>query len=530
MRRNDLDALRAIAMLLGIVLHGMMSFIPDTIWMVQDKNSHPTYHIVFSAIHGFRMPLFFLISGFFTAMLWRKKGLKQLIKHRFKRIFLPLLAGFLTIIPLTFYIIFLTSTMESPKVEGHFQESPLITKAEDKVFSAIKTGNINTVKESLYNNVIDPNYFNLYKTSLINLAVLHDQPTILKLLIEKGADVNARLGDSGTALHMATLFGHAECTQLLINHGAEVNALNYLNISPLDYIYTDSTTTQLIAGFNRIVVNETSIKKGRKQCLKFLQEAQATHGSANILFLLLTTIPIFQHLWFLWYLCWMIVLFSMVVYFIKKVNFSLPTSFLLSPIRYFFLIPITLFFQYHMGLMVPVFGPDTFGGLLPMPNLFFYYCLFFFFGALYWESNDTQEKLGRHWKVTLPFSLLLVFPLGYLTTHEFDYYHRPLSILTQSLFVWLMCFSFIGVFRSYFTKENKILRYLSDASYWLYLTHMPLIIYLQAYLKNWDLSPYIKLVLILSTTCFLLLFLYQILIRYTFIGTFLNGPKKLPLN
>ena len=42
------------------------------------------------AIHGFRMPLFFVVSGFFAAMLWRQRGMKEMLKHRAKRILLPL--------------------------------------------------------------------------------------------------------------------------------------------------------------------------------------------------------------------------------------------------------------------------------------------------------------------------------------------------------------------------------------------------------------------------------------------------------
>ena len=112
-RYHDLDALRAFAMLLGIVLHGAISFFPLSIWPAQDIHqpevSVPTqlvetlgqvgletprsvnlYEMLLHAIHGFRLPLFFLVSGFFTAMLWRNRGLKQLAKHRAKRILLPL--------------------------------------------------------------------------------------------------------------------------------------------------------------------------------------------------------------------------------------------------------------------------------------------------------------------------------------------------------------------------------------------------------------------------------------------------------
>ena len=71
-RRHDLDALRALAMLLGIALHAALSFM-DFPWVVQDRVRAPEFGFVVSAIHGFRMPLFFMMSGFFTAMLWRRR-------------------------------------------------------------------------------------------------------------------------------------------------------------------------------------------------------------------------------------------------------------------------------------------------------------------------------------------------------------------------------------------------------------------------------------------------------------------------
>ena len=67
-RRHDLDALRAVAMLLGIVLHGLMPFMPG-LSVIRDTQTAEWVWILFLGIHGFRMPLFFLVSGFFTAML-----------------------------------------------------------------------------------------------------------------------------------------------------------------------------------------------------------------------------------------------------------------------------------------------------------------------------------------------------------------------------------------------------------------------------------------------------------------------------
>ena len=89
-RRYDLDALRTMAMLLGIVLHAGLSFTPFP-WPVQDERQSGFFWLLFAAIHGFRMPVFFVLSGFFTAMLWRGRGLKSLLSHRFRRVLLPLL-------------------------------------------------------------------------------------------------------------------------------------------------------------------------------------------------------------------------------------------------------------------------------------------------------------------------------------------------------------------------------------------------------------------------------------------------------
>ena len=113
-RRSDLDALRAVAMLLGIVLHASLSFFPS-FWMVADRRQDDGFGVVFSAIHGFRMPLFFVMSGYFSAMLVHKRGRGALIKHRFQRVFLPLLAGMFTIVPLTFGVSTLAMSPASPK-------------------------------------------------------------------------------------------------------------------------------------------------------------------------------------------------------------------------------------------------------------------------------------------------------------------------------------------------------------------------------------------------------------------------------
>ena len=79
-RHHYLDALRAVAMLLGIVLHSALAYTAG-LWPVQDSQNSDGLGFCVVAIHGFRMALFFLLSGYFTAMLWRKRGSQALLKQ-----------------------------------------------------------------------------------------------------------------------------------------------------------------------------------------------------------------------------------------------------------------------------------------------------------------------------------------------------------------------------------------------------------------------------------------------------------------
>ena len=98
-RRHDLDALRAGAMLLGVCLHAMIAY-SGIAWIVIDNRQNHIFKLVIELIHGFRMPLFFLISGFFTAMLACRQGSGGMLKNRAARILIPFVISVVTIIPL----------------------------------------------------------------------------------------------------------------------------------------------------------------------------------------------------------------------------------------------------------------------------------------------------------------------------------------------------------------------------------------------------------------------------------------------
>ena len=55
-------------------------------------------------------------------------------------------------------------------------------------------------------------------------AVWEQNKEIVELLINHGADVNAKNDDAGTPLHAASMKDNKEIVELLINRGADINA------------------------------------------------------------------------------------------------------------------------------------------------------------------------------------------------------------------------------------------------------------------------------------------------------------------
>ena len=102
-RFHDLDALRAWAMLLGVVLHAAWMMTP-VYWGSPihdcDGGYFPQWVVWF--IHMFRLQAFFLIAGLFAHLVFRRQGAGGFIKHRLTRIGIPLAVGCLIIYPIWF--------------------------------------------------------------------------------------------------------------------------------------------------------------------------------------------------------------------------------------------------------------------------------------------------------------------------------------------------------------------------------------------------------------------------------------------
>jgi peptidoglycan/LPS O-acetylase OafA/YrhL len=72
-----LDAVRAVAMLFGVALHALIPYmeqpVPHLLWPVREPGGL-AFDAVYWWIHGFRVQLFFLISGVLAAASLAKVG------------------------------------------------------------------------------------------------------------------------------------------------------------------------------------------------------------------------------------------------------------------------------------------------------------------------------------------------------------------------------------------------------------------------------------------------------------------------
>ena len=86
----------------------------------------------------------------------------------------------------------------------------------------------------------------------------------------------------------------------------------------------------------------------------------------------------------------------------------------------------------------------------------------------------------------------------------------------------------MGLFSRLFDDQNATVRYISDSSYWLYLAHLPLIIMAQQVTRLWQLPALLKFTLICLVVTAILLLVYEAFVRYSWLGTLLNGPRRRP--
>jgi len=156
------------------------------------------------------------------------------------------------------------------------------------------------------------------------------------------------------------------------------------------------------------------------------------------------------------------------------------------------------------------------------------------FFALGWMLSRQRELIPRFARLT-PLRWILagvgitaILLLGEIQFDPSYPHHVPAHVayaLSYALTMWSLVFLTIGVFRKLCSRPSAFVRYVADSSYWMYLVHLPVVVWLQVAVAELPLHWPLKLAFISTVTIALSLFTYDLFVRSTFIGWVLNGRR-----
>jgi ABC-type multidrug transport system ATPase subunit/peptidoglycan/LPS O-acetylase OafA/YrhL len=156
----------------------------------------------------------------------------------------------------------------------------------------------------------------------------------------------------------------------------------------------------------------------------------------------------------------------------------------------------------------------------------------FAFGWLVHRSRDALPAMASRWIVHLVLGIAATVFLV-RTMHA-----SPMAMpgTTKLLYAfgfgvaaWGWVLGLTGAALRFLADFSPVRRYIADASYWVYLAHLPVVLVLQVLVAQWQMTWMVKYPLVLAGSFTLLFLSYHFLVRNTFIGALLNG-RKYPRN
>lgn len=110
-REHHWDSLRAFLMLLGIPYHAAMAYNSRVLWDIQSPEKSEVLTFLSGVLVTFRMPAFFIVAGYFAAMMLEKREPATWLRGRLVRLGIPFLTGLVLLSPLQIALIDLNGAM-----------------------------------------------------------------------------------------------------------------------------------------------------------------------------------------------------------------------------------------------------------------------------------------------------------------------------------------------------------------------------------------------------------------------------------
>jgi surface polysaccharide O-acyltransferase-like enzyme len=467
-RYYSLDLVRALAMLLGVFYHallfnGMVSGGPrPPFGPPGGEAGWNGERLTQEYLHSFRMPLFFIVSGFFCHMMLLKYGTRSYYARRWFRIGVPLLIGLFTFVPL--YVVSRNTFQQRPNFPGGLRRDfpgrlagptgAMPTRPDDDKSAAAPPG-------------MPPGFPSPDDD---------DEP-----------DPGLRRPRSGDAAVEKTSSADNDRSRAEPPPGRPPGAPPFGAPSGGPEFGLPGGPPPGGGGFGPFG------SPGRVSSWLF---------GSNVRYFTM------NHLWFLWYL----LVFASMTPLIARIGLAIPkpardrlktwegralgrpiVPLVLGLVSVPALLATNTFFGWSLGLASGIGRgfPDFLWTFEPdMP----FYWLYFVAGWWLYRQRDRFDRFGRGWWLNLSAGLALYLAAGWLSQRyqsQFDLPHYAIvRLLGYGLYAFgsaCSAWGFLGFFERYANRPSAVGRYLAETAFWIYLMHQALLFPFLAWLAPFQL-------------------------------------------
>lgn len=182
---------------------------------------------------------------------------------------------------------------------------------------------------------------------------------------------------------------------------------------------------------------------------------------------------------------------------------------------------------------IPFFGiptPDT--GLVPNPVALTAFGTGFGLGVLLDRRRDLLVRIERLWPIFTVVALgagaaalvMVGGPVPELAPVADPALKAPLAAI-MAFAVFASTFAVLSLALRFASGPSPLRRYLADASYWVYIIHLPLVMVGQVLVVNETWPWFVKFGTVVGGTLAISFLSYELLVRHSFVGRWMNGRR-----
>jgi ABC-type multidrug transport system ATPase subunit/peptidoglycan/LPS O-acetylase OafA/YrhL len=214
---------------------------------------------------------------------------------------------------------------------------------------------------------------------------------------------------------------------------------------------------------------------------------------------------------------------------VGQVLLGSPLAVVLAPVLLGAPLALTLFLKRDWVYWGGIPGQDV--TYIPQAAVMIGYGTAMLVGWLLHRRTVLLESFEKRWLAHLALAVLATVYCSAVAGTKLVIVPAPMNA-ARALFaaayvvaLWSWIFALVGVALRFLAGESRILRYVADSSYWIYLVHLPVVAALDVVVRPWHLHWAFKYGFVMAVAFALLFASYHLLVRPTFIGEFLNGRK-----